>query len=178
MDDLYVKSGDRLKVRSDGPIKLHFLAEQMAEPVLLFASKGPACARIHLPHFHGDAAVSATHSASTTCEIQHQSLHAAEHPDPVPIEVPLLDREETYEDIIRRVIRNELSRAAEDSAGSFEEEDDFEVDDEFEPWDIPTRYELGEQELEASPEAPEQAPQEKPEDPPDPQPTAETQAPE
>ncbi len=51
--------------------------------------------------------------------------------DPVPIHIPGLGKPLTLQEEMKRFIREELSRAvvADDSAGSFTEEDDFSEDD-------------------------------------------------
>lgn len=62
-------------------------------------------------------------------------------PDQTPVEVPLrFTRPLSMQDEIRRFVRQELSnRAADDGAESFEEADDFEVDDDE---DLASPYEL------------------------------------
>lgn len=68
-----------------------------------------------------------------------------EIPDPTPVEVPLrvLQAFESLQDQIRRTIRMEMSRAAgEAGQETFEEADDFDVDDE-EP-ELVSAYEIPE----------------------------------
>lgn len=58
--------------------------------------------------------------------------------DPTPVALPLGSPEPTLRDLVRQYIRQEISaQAASQGAGTFEEEDDFEVDDEP---DLTTRY--------------------------------------
>ena len=55
-----------------------------------------------------------------------------EIPDPVPIHIPGDERPPTLREEMQRFIREEISRAAiagESGHGSFEEEDDFEIED-------------------------------------------------
>lgn len=75
-----------------------------------------------------------------------------EIPDPKPLEMPFgLNKPESIEDMIRRFVRQEASRAAQNSGmESFEEADDFEVDEE-EIDEAPTRYMIPE----VGPEGPE-----------------------
>lgn len=58
-----------------------------------------------------------------------------ETPDPTPVAVPLnYKHPPTLEDQMRRYIRSEVSRMAEqDGEESFEEADDFDVGDDFDP---------------------------------------------
>lgn len=66
-----------------------------------------------------------------------------EHPDPVPFEVPGMERPLTLREEMRRFVREEISRAAvQTGLPSFEEEDDFEVDDD--DTDFTTKYTLRE----------------------------------
>lgn len=94
-----------------------------------------------------------------------------EYPDPTPIEVPLgFRRPPSIHEEIRRFVRQEMSRQAQEQGGeSFEEADDFEVDEDPDPL---TQYELQPMQVERAirREAPqeEKAP-EKPETAPDPQ---------
>lgn len=58
-----------------------------------------------------------------------------EAPDPTPMQLPVgFKRPESLEDTMRRLVRSTLSAAA-DAAGSetFEESEDFDVDDEVDP---------------------------------------------
>lgn len=144
MECYEVQSADRFLITTDGPAKLFFLAEQTAEPVLLYATAGASRARVRLPHFPGRAVVELVHDDNTNCEVTHLNYHAGERPDPTPVEIPLhLDRPETFEEQVRRVVQTTLSLQAErQGLPSFEEEDDFDVPDEFEPFDLPTRYEV------------------------------------
>lgn len=70
-----------------------------------------------------------------------------ENPDPTPIEVPLhLRRPFSLQEEMRRMIREEMSRAAvSKGAESFEEADDFDVDDDEE---LKSEYELDEGQIE------------------------------
>lgn len=56
---------------------------------------------------------------------------AREHPDPTPVELPGdWERPPTMEELIQRYVRTTLSQAAaEDGFESFEEADDFEIDE-------------------------------------------------
>lgn len=67
-----------------------------------------------------------------------------ETPDPEPIHVPgMSDRPLTLREEMRRFVRQELSQqAAEQGAGSFQDEDDF-SEDEFEP-DLISQYTVNE----------------------------------
>lgn len=60
-----------------------------------------------------------------------------EVPDPVPLEPPIgyIEQESMF-DIVRRAVHDEMVRKEVEAAGygSFEEEDDFEVGDDFEPY--------------------------------------------
>lgn len=70
-------------------------------------------------------------------------------PDPTPLEVPLnLRRPLSIQDEIRRFVRIELSRKAEElGTESFEESDDFDIDDD--EGDFASPYELTEMQEEA-----------------------------
>lgn len=88
-----------------------------------------------------------------------------EVPDPVPVAVPAgWTRPEPLADLIRRMVRTEFSRAAaEEGEESFEEADDFDVEDE-DP-DPLSAYEINE----AAPEALEGVRDDDAAPPPDPQ---------
>lgn len=64
-----------------------------------------------------------------------------EIPDPRPVEVPVgISKPESMNDMIRRLVRQEASRTAEEAGyESFEEADDFEVEDE-DLDALPTQY--------------------------------------
>lgn len=64
-----------------------------------------------------------------------------EIPDPTPLEMPLgMRKPESMEDMIRRFVRQEASRVAQaEGMESFEEADDFEVEDD-DLSDAPTQY--------------------------------------
>lgn len=66
--------------------------------------------------------------------------------DSTPIAVPVKFRGISHEDTIRQIIRQELSRAAqEDGDESFEEADDFDVGDDYDPmspWELTADQEL------------------------------------
>lgn len=73
--------------------------------------------------------------------------HGHEVPDPVPVSVPAhLTRPPTLQEQIRRLIRVEASRvAAAQGHETFEEADDFEVGDDFDPrspWELNYDQEL------------------------------------
>lgn len=75
--------------------------------------------------------------------------HGHEVPDPTPVEVPLhLRRPASIQDDIKRMVREELSRAAADAGEeTFEEADDFSVDDDPDPF---SQYELSAMQEEAA----------------------------
>lgn len=83
-----------------------------------------------------------------------------ELPDDTPVEVPLnWKRPPSMQEMIKQHIRVEMSRQAADSGfESFEESDDFEVDEDPDPL---SQYELREM-VEERPKSPVEAPQEKP----------------
>lgn len=72
-----------------------------------------------------------------------------EVPDPTPVEVPLRFRnQESSDDRIRRIIRETMSRMAVDSGReSFEEANDFDVDEDPDPV---SQYELSDMQEERS----------------------------
>ena len=82
-----------------------------------------------------------------------------ELPDDTPVEVPLhFKRPPTIQEMIRQHIRTEMSRQAEQQGEeSFEEADDFEMDEDPDPL---SAYELQEMQLERPVRR--EAPQEKP----------------
>lgn len=67
--------------------------------------------------------------------IQIMDDHGHEIPDPRPMTVPAgFKRPETLAEQIKRLVRNQISREAADrEMETFEEADDFDVDDEFDP---------------------------------------------
>lgn len=71
-----------------------------------------------------------------------------EYPDPTPVEMPLgFKRPPTLQEEIQRLIRVQMSQAAQDSGmETFEEADDFEVDEDPDPL---SPYEVMEMEPEA-----------------------------
>lgn len=83
-----------------------------------------------------------------------------ELPDPTPIDVPLnWKRPPSMQDLIKQHIRVEMSRQAADTGmETFEEADDFEVDEDPDPL---SQYELREM-AEERPKPRVEAPQEKP----------------
>lgn len=87
-----------------------------------------------------------------------QNERGWEIPDPTPVEVPLhWKRPPTLQDTIRQFIRTEMSQQAQDQgAESFEEADDFEMDEEPDPL---SAYEMREMQEERP--AAREAPQEK-----------------
>lgn len=84
--------------------------------------------------------------------------YGRELPDPTPVEVPLaFSRPPTIQEMIKQYIRRELSNQAQDQgAETFEEADDFDVDEDSDPLSL---YEI----QEMLPDPPKkEAPQEKP----------------
>ena len=67
--------------------------------------------------------------------------HGHELPDPRPMEVPLgMKKPETIAEVVQRLVRHQVSQyAAMNGMETFEEAEDVEVDDEFDP---STPYEL------------------------------------
>lgn len=72
-----------------------------------------------------------------------------ETPDPTPVAVGIpLHRPLTLQEEMKRFIREEISQAAEmDSAGSFEDEDDFDVDEDPTPFSAYELDDMQEEEL-------------------------------
>lgn len=66
---------------------------------------------------------------------QLQTPYGHEVPDSTPVAIPAgFKRPETMEEIVKRMVRTQISReAAEKGEETFEEADDFEVDDDFDP---------------------------------------------
>lgn len=102
-------------------------------------------------------------------------VNGKEQPDPTPLEVPVgYEHPESLEDSMKRFIRSEVSRhyAEQHQAGTFEDEDDFDIEDEDPEFITP--YEMHDMQEEAplpeadTPEAVAQDPQ--PEDTPAPPP--------
>lgn len=86
-----------------------------------------------------------------------------ELPDPTPLEVPLnWKRPPSMQELIKQHIRSEMSRQAADTGmETFEEADDFDVDEDPDPL---SQYELREM-AEERPKPRVEAPQEKPAEP-------------
>ncbi len=63
-------------------------------------------------------------------QLQKRAQGMKEHPDPTPVEIPGgRDAPDTIQELIKRYVRTELSaQAADESLGTFEEEDDFTED--------------------------------------------------
>lgn len=61
--------------------------------------------------------------------------YGREIPDPTPLEIPAgFRRPETLQEQVRRLVRTSLSQHAADAGGeTFEESEDFDIDDEFDP---------------------------------------------
>ncbi len=81
-----------------------------------------------------------------------------EHPDPVPIAVPVgYDLPPTMDELIRQYVRQEVSQqASADGMGTFEEEDDFELT-EHNPLPL-GNFDVNEFEMDSDPDMPEVAP--------------------
>lgn len=71
---------------------------------------------------------------------------ALEYPDPTPVEIPTeLKRPESIDEKMKRIIRNELSvQAQARGRESFEEANDFNVEDSFEADGVLSPYEVNE----------------------------------
>lgn len=69
--------------------------------------------------------------------MENDNRKRLEYPDPNPLEWPAhMRRPESLQDMIKRMVRSQLSQAAQDEGyESFEEADDFEID-EMEPDDF------------------------------------------
>lgn len=69
-----------------------------------------------------------------------------EYPDPTPVEVPIeLKRPETTDERLRRIVRELIStKAVDNGLESFEESNDFEVDDSFDGDGLMSPYEVQE----------------------------------
>lgn len=67
-----------------------------------------------------------------------------EYPDPTPVEIPVeLRKPETMDEKMRRIVREQISfRAAENGQETYEEANDFDVDDGFEDDALFSPYEL------------------------------------
>ena len=76
---------------------------------------------------------------STEWTIEWSYYNPSEISDPIPVELPIgFQQPESLASQMRRMIKNEVSRAAEEQGfGSFQDEDDFELDEE-----ILTNYEM------------------------------------
>ena len=73
---------------------------------------------------------------------QTTDRHQVEHPDLTPIEIPVDLANPSYEDEMRRIVREELSKNAESQGDeTWEEADDFNIPDES---DDPSQYEMSE----------------------------------
>jgi len=73
-------------------------------------------------------------------QYSYTDRHSAETLDKTPVEIPVEPKELRYEDEMRRIVRDELSRAADaEHRETFEEADDFDIDD---PDGEPSQYEL------------------------------------
>lgn len=71
-----------------------------------------------------------------------------ENPDQTPISIAIADGPESMEDVVKRMIQTEFSKWAMDKAqGTFEEEDDFDIDED--PDDFVSKYEFHEMQEEA-----------------------------
>lgn len=92
----------------------------------------------------------------------HERKTAIETPDPTPVAIPVgMKRPESIHDMVARFVRTELSRRAQDAGHeTFEEADDFEVGDDYDPKspyevddDLPTVKELRQRQLQEEEEA-------------------------
>lgn len=76
---------------------------------------------------------------------------STEFPDPTPIEIPLeYSRPLTIQEEMKRFLVTEMNKLRTDDHGSFEDEDDFDVDDDEPEWTSGYEFE----ELEPEPNAP------------------------
>ena len=95
-----------------------------------------------------------------------------EHPDPIPCAIPVgYDQPDTMAEMVQKYVRQEMSAHAKENAmGTFEEEDDFDLDDD--QLDLPlSGYEVHEYEMVDEPES-----TVAPSDPPAPEPSQEPSA--
>ena len=63
--------------------------------------------------------------------LQAAASGAREHPSPIPVAIPVgYDQPDTMAEMVQKYVRQEMSvHAKENAMGTFEEEDDFEIDD-------------------------------------------------
>lgn len=70
--------------------------------------------------------------------LDHERLPGREYPDPTPVRLPahLMRRQVSMMEHMRNIVRGELLRERAEGAGfeSFEDADDFDVDDEVDPY--------------------------------------------
>lgn len=84
--------------------------------------------RRHVPHDVNTLKMLTSKTAHW--EYSYTDRHSHEDLDRTPIEIPVAPKELRYEDEMRRIVRDELSRHAEAShRETFEESDDFEIED-------------------------------------------------
>ena len=103
--------------------------------------------------------------------------NGCELPDNTPIAVPMRFRQRSYFDSIREMIRNEISKQAQDQGHeTFEEANDFDVGDDFDPsapYEEQFDPDTGVSQWDFKQEVPKPEPQVDPEPEPEPEPTKE-----
>lgn len=142
MQNVTVGPNTELLVRADGEF---YVWREEGEKLVLLGPDSVTDRKFKLaPSREGrKVAISCQKSVQVFVTFTAKAPHAEEL-DPTPVEVPLgYQQPLTLQEEMRRFIREEISRAAQEGgAGTFEEEDDFDVDDDD---DLPlSEYELTE----------------------------------
>ena len=129
--------GATIEIRSSGPFCAYAMEKKKRTIILGPYSSTARILRYKLPQ--GIEQVFVKTEKSTEWTIEWSSYNRSEISDPVPIELPIgYQKPESLQNQMRRLIKTEMSAIAEQQGyGSFEDEDDFELDEE-----ILTNYEM------------------------------------
>lgn len=147
-DSLLVSPGSVVTIQSDGEFHVYGYAGSS-----LLALLGPVASHSRFCRFrvpHGVTRLEIKCKPQCQWQAAEAVYNGQEHPDPTPVEIPIgHEQPESLEDTMRRFIREQVAAhySEKEGAGTFEDEDDFDIEDE-DP-ELLTPYEMTEMEEEA-----------------------------
>ena len=149
-----LKGAGKVTIRSDGEFVVYALQGKKREFILGPAVREARVARFTLLNQTGIEVVCDDGVAWSIDVVIRQPSHDVL--DHTPMEIPQDQEPLSLRDEMRQYIRTMVSQQAEEyGAGTFEEEDDFDIPDEFDPT---SPYELNEMQEEYIPEPPKEEP--------------------
>ena len=126
-----VEGPARVGIRADGPFTVYGLADGKRVSILGPKNEQARVARFSLAE-HITPEIVCEDSVCWT--LDYQANRSAEVLDKTPMEIPIDVRPPSIREEMRQYIRTVISQNAEEvGVGTFEEEDDFDIPDEFDP---------------------------------------------